>query len=179
MSLVAKLVLSLTGSLTISDFEKQCLRPRAAQEKLLRQILQRNKDTAFGKKHGFSRIKTLSTFQKQIPLFTYEDLKPYIDAELRGQRGQLTAEKPVLFAMTSGTTGDAKYIPVTPESRKAKADLMKVWISAFYRDHPDIFSDRVLSVVSPEMEERAPDGTPCGAESGHAYRNIPAPIRSL
>jgi len=179
MSLVAKLVLSLTGWININDFEKECLDPRAAQEKLLRDILQRNKSTAFGTKHGFSRIKTLQAFQKAIPLSSYEDLKPYIDAELRGQHGQLTSEKPVLFAMTSGTTGDAKYIPVTPESRKAKADLMKVWLSAFYRDHPEIFSERVLSVVSPEIEERAPDGTPCGAESGHAYRNIPAPIRSL
>ena len=179
MSLVAKLVLSLTGPLTITEFEKACEHPLAAQRQLLRDILQRNKDTAFGKKHGFGRIKTLRAFQKSVPLSTYEDLKPYIDAELRGQHGQLTAEKPVLFAMTSGTTGDAKYIPVTPESRKAKADLMKVWLSAFYRDHPEIFSERVLSIVSPEMEERAPDGTPCGAESGHAYRNIPAPIRSL
>jgi hypothetical protein len=85
----------------------------------------------------------------------------------------------MLFAMTSGTTGDAKYIPVTPESRDEKAALMRLWMSALYRDHPDIFNGRVLSVVSPEMEERAPDGTPCGSESGHAYRNVPAPIRSL
>ena len=81
--------------------------------------------------------------------------------------------------MTSGTTGDSKYIPVTPESRKAKADLMKVWVSALYKDHPEIFSERVLSIVSPEVEERAPDWTPCGAESGHAYRNIPGPVRKL
>jgi hypothetical protein len=179
MSFVAKLVFSLTGPLTINEFEKACRHPHQAQESLLRQILERNKDTSFGRKHGFARIKTLPAYQKQVPVSTYEDLKPYIEAELRGKHGQLTAGKPVLFAMTSGTTGDAKYIPVTPESRKAKADLMKVWISAFYRDHPEIFSERVLSIVSPEMEERSPAGTPCGSESGHAYRNIPAPIRSL
>ena len=179
MSLLVKLVFSLTGSTTIQQFENACQHPRAAQEALLRQILERNKNSAFGKKHGFSRIRTLGAFQKKVPLCTYEDLKPYIDAELSGKHGQLTDAKPVLFAMTSGTTGDAKYIPVTPESRKAKADLMNVWLSAFHRDHPDIFSGRVLSVVSPEVEERAPDGTPCGAESGHAYRNAPAPVRSL
>jgi hypothetical protein len=179
MSLVAKLMFSLTGSMTVNEFEKQCRNPRTAQEKLLRHILEKNKDTAFGRKYGFGRIKTLRTFQKRVPICAYEDLKPYIDAERRGQRGQLTAEKPVLFAMTSGTTGDSKYIPVTPESRKAKADLMKVWVSALYKDHPEIFSERVLSIVSPEVEERAPDGTPCGAESGHAYRNIPSPVRKL
>jgi len=179
MSLLAKLIFSLTGSTTVNEFEKQCQHPRAAQARLLRHILEKNKDTAFGRKHGFARIKTLRTFQKRVPVSTYEDLKPYIDAARRGKRGQLTTEQPVLFAMTSGTTGDSKYIPVTPESRKAKSDLMKVWLSALYKDHPDIFSERVLSIVSPEVEELAPDGTPCGAESGHAYRNIPAPIRSL
>jgi hypothetical protein len=179
MSLLAKLIFSVTGSITVNEFEKQCRNPRAAQERLLRHILEKNQNTAFGKKHGFARIKTLRTYQKRVPICTYEDLKPYIDAERRGKHGQLTTEKPVLFAMTSGTTGDSKYIPVTPESRKAKSELMKVWLSAFYKDHPDIFSEKVLSIVSPEVEELAPDGTPCGAESGHAYRNIPAPIRKL
>ena len=179
MSLAAKLIFSLTGPLTIKEFDKQCRHPRQAQTKLLRHILEKNKDTAFGKKYGFSRIKTMGAFQKRVPICAYEDLKPYIDAQLRGKAGQLTAEKPVLFAMTSGTTGDAKYIPVTPESRQAKEDLMKVWLSAFFKDHPDIFSERVLSIVSPEIETRAPDGTPCGAESGHAYRNIPGLVQAL
>ena len=179
MSLIAKLILSLTGPITVKTFERRCQHPLEAQQDLLRHILQKNKDTAFGKRHGFGRIKTIRAFQKSVPVSAYEDIKPYIEAELRGEPKQLTSERPVLFAMTSGTTGDAKYIPVTPESRGAKADLMKVWISSFFKDHPEIFSERVLSIVSPEVEERAPDGTPCGSESGHAYRNIPGPIRSL
>jgi hypothetical protein len=178
MSLIAKLAMSLTGPLTLNEFEEQCRHPRAAQEKLLRHILEKNKDTAFGKKYYFSRIKTLRGFQKHVPISAYEDLKPYIDAELSGLPGQLTAEKPILFAMTSGTTGDSKYIPVTPESREAKAALMKVWLSAFYQDHPEIFSERVLSIVSLEVETHTPNGIPCGSESGHAYRNIPLPLQA-
>jgi hypothetical protein len=179
MSLIAKLILSLTGPGTVKAFERQCRHPLKAQEKLLHHILEKNKDTAFGKEHEFRRIKTMRAFQKAVPISTYEDIKPYIDAELGGKPNQLTSEKPMLFAMTSGTTGAAKYIPVTAESRGAKADLMKVWLSSFFKDHPDIFSERVLSIVSPEVESHAPDGTPCGSESGHAYRNIPAAIRSL
>src|SRR5262245_43740795 len=112
MSLVAQLIMSVTGPMTVKKFEQQCRDPRAAQENLWRHILQKNKDTAFGKEYGFSRIRSLSTFRQRVPICTYEDLKPYIEAQRRGKRGQLTAEKPVLFAMTSGTTGDSKYIPV-------------------------------------------------------------------
>lgn len=179
MSLAVKCILSLTGPKTIKEFEDRCRQPRQAQEDLLRHILRKNKDTVFGKEHHFGKIRGLRAFQKAVPVCTYEDLQPYIEDERRGKHGQLTEEKPVLFAMTSGTTGDPKYIPVTPESRRAKANLMSVWLSAFFRDHPDIFSGRILSIVSPEVEERSPDGTPCGSESGHAYRNVPGPIRSL
>ena len=48
-----------------------------------------------------------------------------------------------------------------------------------YHDHPGIVGGRILSVVSPEVESHAPDGTPIGAESGHAYRTLPRPIRSM
>jgi hypothetical protein len=179
MSILAKLLFSLTGPITVNQFEEQCRHPRRAQEALLRHILEKNKHTAFGRKHGFARIKTMRGFRKRVPICSYEELQPYIQAELQGKNGQLTAEKPELFAMTSGTTGDAKYIPVTPESRKAKSDLMKLWLSALFKDHPEILTEKILSVVSPEVEKLAPDGTPCGAESGHAYRNVPALVRGL
>src|SRR5688572_2425433 len=109
MSLVAKFVLSLTGPMAVNEFDEQCRHPRQAQQKLLRHILEKNKNTVFGKKYKFSQIKSFKTFQKRVPICSYEDLKPYIDSELRGKHQQLTEEKPVLYAMTSGTTGDAKY----------------------------------------------------------------------
>jgi hypothetical protein len=87
----------------------------------------------------------------------------------------------VLFVTTSGTTGKSKYIPVTPESKAAKSQQMRIWFSAMLRDHPAVADAKTLSVVSPEVEELAPCGTPCGAESGHAYRSMPrvvAPIYS-
>ena len=37
----------------------------------------------------------------------------------------------------------------------------------------------MLTIVSPEVESYAPCGTPCGAESGHGYKNIPKAIKSL
>ena len=34
-------------------------------------------------------------------------------------------------------------------------------------------------MVSPEVESHAPSGVPIGAESGHAYRTMPGPVRSM
>ena len=85
----------------------------------------------------------------------------------------------MLFTTTSGTTGSRKYIPMTREGKRAKSHLTWLWLCGLYRDHPGVVGGRILSVVSPEVESHAPNGVPIGAESGHAYRTMPGPVRSM
>lgn len=166
------------GPVTLGHFRDQCRHPLQTQSRLLAHLLKTNAQSAYGKAHGFADVTDFESFQKSIPVTTYDDLLPYIESALNGQPRQLTVETPVLFATTSGTTGTPKYIPVTPASKSAKSQLMRIWLSALHRDHP-VFAGRVLTVVSPEAESFAPCGTPCGAESGHGYKNIPRAIKSL
>ncbi|MGH7795179.1 MAG: GH3 auxin-responsive promoter family protein [Candidatus Binatia bacterium] len=178
MSLLVNIIFSFLGPRTLAKFCDECRRPSEIQERLLKHIITKNSKTKFGKAHGFSNIGSFGHFQRRIPITGYEELRPYIDASLHGEPNQLTAGRPVFFATTSGTTGTPKYIPVTPESRQLKSYLMRVWLSAMQRDHR-LFNGRILTMVSPEVESYAPCGTPCGAESGHAYKNIPKAIKSL
>lgn len=173
------MVFSVTGPSTLSDFESACRRPQAEQEELLLSYIKENTETAFGHDHQFSSIRSFAHFQKTVPICTYEDLKPYIDRSLVGEHRQLTAETPVLFTTTSGTTGEPKYIPVTPGSKAAKSKQMRVWLSGLFRDYPEIADHKILTLVSPEVEMHAPCGTPCGAESGHGYRNMPKAIKAM
>jgi hypothetical protein len=76
--------------------------------------------SSFGRRHGFGSIATFRDFQERVPISTYEDLEPYITAEMQGQPNQLTKDPPVLFTTTSGTTGNRKYIPMTREGKQAK-----------------------------------------------------------
>jgi GH3 auxin-responsive promoter len=175
----AKLLFDLIGPRSIGRFEARCEHPMLQQEMLLQRLLHENAQTEFGRRHRFEGIDSFSGFQKQVPLTEYEDLEPYIEASRRGEPAQLTRERPAFYATTSGTTGPRKYIPVTRSSRSAKARLMRVWLSALFRDHPAIFQGKALQVAAPEVEEYAPDGTPCGAEAGHAYRNMPRLMRGL
>jgi hypothetical protein len=98
---------------------------------------------------------------------------------MNGRPNQLTKEPPVLFTTTSGTTGNRKYIPMTREGKKAKSHLTWLWFCGLYRDHPGVVGGRILSVVSPEVESHAPNGVPVGAESGHGYRTMPGPVKSM
>jgi hypothetical protein len=179
MSRVGRLVLWVKAPRSLRHFNALCRTPVQAQDRLLRQILETNADTTFGRRHGFGSITTFREFQERVPIASYEDLEPYITAEMHGQPNQLTKDPPVLFTTTSGTTGARKYIPMTREGKRAKSHLTWLWFCGLYRDHPGIVGGRILSVVSPEVEGHAPSGVPIGAESGHAYRTMPGPVRSM
>jgi hypothetical protein len=179
MSRIGRLVLWTKAPLVVKRFTDVCRAPVESQDRLLHDIVRTNADTEFGRRYGFSGISSFKDFQQRVPISGYEDLEPYINAEMLGTPNQLTKHPPILFTTTSGTTGASKYIPMTREGRRAKSRLTWLWFCALYRDHPGIVGGRILSVVSPEVESYAPSGVPCGAESGHAYRTMPKPVQSM
>jgi hypothetical protein len=107
MSRVGRLVLWTKAPRSLRHFNALCRCPGQAQERLLGEILGRNADAEFGRRHGFAGITTLKQFQERAPIASYEDLEPYIQAEMSGRANQLTKDPPVLFTTTSGTTGRA------------------------------------------------------------------------
>jgi hypothetical protein len=136
MSFAGNLLLRATGPRTVKRFDKLSRAPAQSQQRLLREILGTNADTEFGRRHGFGAITTFRDYQERVPISSYEDLEPYISAEMVGQPNQLTRHAPVLFTTTSGTTGASKYIPMTSEGKRAKSRLMWLWLSALYATTP-------------------------------------------
>jgi hypothetical protein len=179
MSRLGAALLSATAPRAIGQFRQTCRHPGDVQRARLLDIVAANADTAFGRVHGFDRVSSFAEYQSRVPISTYDDLQPYIAAAMAGQPQQLTRQPPFLYTMTSGTTGARKYIPMTAAERAAKRRRSRLWVSAFFHDHPHLAGGRVLSMVSPEVESHTADGTPCGAESGHFYRTMPRAVRSL
>ena len=106
----------------------------AFQEKIMLDLLLRAKNTAFGKDHFFSKIKTYNDFKSHIPLRDYEGLKTYIDQVVsKGEKNILWPGKPMYFCKTSGTTSGVKYIPISKESMpnhiKAARDAILSYIA--------------------------------------------------
>src|SRR3989338_1753740 len=168
-----KLYFQATAQGTLEHFIKQCKNAYVLQDSFLGSLISRNQTAQYGYDYGFKKIRNYQDFCREVPINTYESLKPYIERAMKGRKFQLPLDEPNFFATTSGTTGLQKYIPVTPFSGAQKAALMKVWISKLFLDHPTIFDGKNLTVISPEEESRTRTGLPCGAESGHAYRKMP------
>ncbi len=160
-------------------FERATKDPLKSQEKVLMKLVGRNKNTAYGRKHDFANIRSVADYQSRVPLNDYETLRPYIDCLMRGEGNVLTVDKTILFAVTSGTMGKPKYIPVTEYSRGKKKEVMDLWAHYALRDHPHLLDGKILAIVSPESEGFTTSKIPFGSESGHAYRNLPRVVRDL
>jgi hypothetical protein len=93
---------------------RTALRDCAGQQRaVLSDLLAHNADTEFGREHGFGRVRTMDEFRKAVPVRDYAGLSPWIERTATGVPGVLTADEPVVYFTSSGTTGEHKKIPVT------------------------------------------------------------------
>lgn len=151
--------------------------PEAAQAAGLRALLRRNADTVFGREHGFGGIANPAEYARRVPIRDYEGFRPYVYRIVAREVRVLTAEPPVMFTTTSGTTGEPKLIPVTASWAAELGALTRLWLVHLLRDHPRCLDGRTLSIVSPAVEGVTATGIPCGAMSGVLYQRIPWLVR--
>ncbi|NEY31319.1 hypothetical protein GTU99_03695 [Streptomyces sp. PRKS01-65] len=85
----------------------------AWQRRILTEFLTDNADTAFGRAHGFGRVRTIDDYRSAVPLRTHQEYGPWLARTAEGEARVLTSEAPRLFFTTSGSTGDRKRVPVT------------------------------------------------------------------
>ncbi|MFF4529399.1 GH3 auxin-responsive promoter family protein [Streptomyces sp. NPDC001407] len=84
-----------------------------AQQAVLADLLRFNAGTEFGKQHGFDRIRTIDDFRAAVPVQDYAAHAPLIERMAAGERNLLSADPPVVYFTSSGSTGAHKKIPVT------------------------------------------------------------------
>jgi GH3 auxin-responsive promoter len=88
--------------------------PQAAQEKVLRDLLEGYSKTDYGRSHGTSQASTIEEYRKCLPTLTYADLEPWFERVRTEGYGVFLDEEPITWVMTRGTTGQSKVVPVTP-----------------------------------------------------------------
>ena len=152
--------------------------PATAQMDVLQRLLYQNRDTHFGKKHRFSEIRNYAEFQQHIPVQTYDSLRPYVEEQRLTGAKALTAESPKFYAQTSGTTGEPKYIPITPTTLKSHSDEQSLFSYLQYRACPEAFVGKALGIMGAAVEGELDSGHAVGSVSGHLYQSLPKMIQS-
>ena len=153
--------------------------PIKTQEKVLQSLLDKAKNTDFGKDHGFLDIRNYDEFKKAVPVRDYEGLKHYIERIREGELDVLWKGKPLYFAKTSGTTSGAKFIPLTKESlsyqiKAAKSALLHYVVNS--GNHHFISGKMIFLQGSPELDKRPviPNGRLSGIVANFVPRYLQA-----
>lgn len=160
--------LRLEAIVASSRFRDAIGRTEESQQRALMTIVRGGAKSGYGKAHGFSKVKDVADFRAAVPIGTYEDFAPYIERVKQGETGALFSprQRVHMFALTSGTTGPAKYIPVTDESLQHYRRGWHIWGLQMFRDHPEANRASTLQLTSRIDEQLTSNGTPCGSVSG-------------
>jgi hypothetical protein len=168
---------TLRGRIASILLDRACDDPERAQRSSLRRLVGRNSATTFGRAHDFSNICTEADFRRRVPVHEYEDFRPYIKRIMAGERDVLTRDDPFMLTLTSGTTSEPKYIPVTRALQRQTTSLMSQWLYRAERDHSGLLDYASVGITSRAVEGHTPTGIPYGSASGLIYKNIPGFIR--
>ena len=153
--------------------------PERAQWDRLRTILRANTDTEYGRRYGFASIDSPSSYAARVPLVTPAEVAPWVDRMMAGERGVLTAEHPVYYCRTTGSTGRPKHVPITAAYRAEFQKTVHVALWHLYARFPAAFFGRALYFVGTRREAVAVDGCDIGTMSGFNFNALPPLLRAV
>ena len=152
-------------------FRKALGRVRTEQERVLRGILRKNRASAFGRRHGFSAIRTVRDYQSRVPLSDYNDYRAGVARIAEGETHVLTSERVRLFEPTSGSSSQAKWIPYTASLKHEFQRGIRAWVADMFLHDANLLHGAGYWSVSPALarEEVTPSGIPVGFADDSEY----------
>ncbi|MDP8263554.1 MAG: GH3 auxin-responsive promoter family protein [Candidatus Ancaeobacter aquaticus] len=150
------------------EFENASKDVRKTQQNVLLKKIRSHQESDFGKTYGFKNITDIASYRKNLPVSDYARFYPYIERVKKGDLGALFGKgaKVIMFALTSGTTREPKYIPVTHTFLQDYRRGWFVWGHYVYTDYPAIIDKTFFPITSAYDEFCTDKGVPCGAISG-------------
>lgn len=158
----------------VAQLRNVCSHACEEQARLLERLLSRNAHTEFGVRYGFGKISGGAQYSRTVPLSTFTDYDSSISRMIRGERNILTADQPVFYNISSGSTGDPKYIPLCREDAEKQRLYVDEAIPGIIREALPQYSMEELFGCIFHLSEfyltDMPDGTMNGVRSGVSFR---------
>ena len=159
--------------------------PEQASARTLRRILRLSANTVYGREHHFASIckarkpeQLFRLYEKSVQPAEFEAFRPYVERHKKGERNVLIPGKPLMYATTSGTTSQPKWIPIsTTYMKEVYSSMSHIWLDNFARLRPKFLSGGLVVSVAKVVEGYAEDGTIFGSVSGVTARELPRFIR--
>jgi hypothetical protein len=179
------MISSLLFGLSYRRFLQACHDPLRAQAERLRRVLRGAAGSGIGRQMGFDGIARIRDpramvreYQARVPVRNWAAMSGDLERVRAGEWALLCPSPPVFHAMTAGSTGRFKYIPMTREFRRDISRGSLICYGALEAACPGLRRRKAQFLVGSAEGGVAPDGAPQGFASGFNYRNLPRLIRS-
>lgn len=139
------LLVSLPGWLR---FRRAVKKPQRTQARILKRLLKANRDTDYGRRHGFNKIRTWEQF-RDLPITTGADYKEDVQRIRKGEKNVLTSDAVHILQPTSGSSSEAKLIPYTGAMAKQFRAALDAWIADIFRNRPRLIGGPQYWTISP------------------------------
>jgi hypothetical protein len=172
-----------SGRPELLAFRRDVRQVATTQQRVLAKILTDNRDTDFGRRHGFAGLRSPLDFQRRVPPATYDEFRPLVDRIAAGEADVLTAEPVTGLHPTGGTAGGEKLIPYTRSLRRQFQRALRTWIADLFASCPAARRGRAYWSLSPSLGPRRftvggvaigfdDDAEYLGAVARHAARRL-------
>lgn len=182
MAFIGKII---KGAIDVTGFINSDPKPERSQHRVLLELLEKAKHTAFGKKYRFSTILASSDpvrlFQREVPVHDYDQMYASWWHYLREGHQNITwPGGQRYFALSSGTTTRSKTIPVTDDMLEAikKAGIQQI-MSLKNFDLPSDFFEKQIMMLGSSTALTPYDDFLEGEISGISAANIPIWFRGF
>ncbi|WP_322095639.1 GH3 family domain-containing protein [Paraburkholderia bannensis] len=136
----------------VERWMQQIEAPAATQTERLMTLIEANRDSVFGRRHGFSSIRTPEQYRERVPVQSAADFLPWLERASNDAQSVLTSQPPQFFERTSGSTARQKLIPYTPSFLRELQTAMIVWLADMIRVCPGIAQGRAYWSMSPSLQ---------------------------
>ncbi len=168
-------VLKQVGKHISGKIKRQSMQAIVHQDRTLKYLIWRAKDTAFGRDHSFGDINDQRSYTSAVPITDYEGHRKYVDQILAGKSDILWPGMPKYFAKTSGTTSGVKYIPITKESMPYHIQSARnATLNMLHKiNRPQVLTGKLIFVSGSPVLQSTDCGVPLGRLSGIVNHEIP------
>ncbi len=145
---------------------------RDLQKNELLHLLETASETEFGKRYDFSSIEDYKEFSNRVPLSFYSDISQHIEQHKKGTADIYWPGTVSNFAVSAGTSGKGKHLPLTEERLQSDKRYMRKLVWSYVNQRPNFFRLMGRHVSLPgTMEKEA--GFDIGEISAFTARQVP------
>lgn len=150
------------------------------QEKTLKKMLYKARNTEFGKKYHFEDLiishDPCEIFARTLPISSYSQMHPWWQREFNGESDITWPGKARYFALSSGTTeGSSKYIPVSDDGLKSILRASRRQLFAVFKtDVPKDFFTKDYLMIGGSTDLHYNGHNYSGDLSGITASNVPS-----